>query len=88
MGWLRTIFLGDIGNRLDIADTERDIDTLRGQLRAKRERDRDQDQRIAALERENETLKLCLSELARLLREKNVLGFDDLEQVVQRIEPE
>lgn len=88
MGWLRTIFLGDIGNRLDIADTERDIDSLRDQLRAKRERDRDQDQRIAALEQENDTLKLCLGELARLLREKDVLGFDDLERIVQRIEPE
>ena len=25
MGWGRTLLLGDIGNRLDIEDTERDI---------------------------------------------------------------
>ena len=32
MGWGRTLFLGDIGNRLDIEDTERDIHGLRRQL--------------------------------------------------------
>ena len=29
MGWGRTLFLGDIGNRLDIEDTERDIGSLK-----------------------------------------------------------
>ena len=29
MGWGRTLVLGDIGDRLDIADTEREISNLR-----------------------------------------------------------
>ncbi len=29
MGWGRTLLLGDIGSRLDIADTERDIEKLK-----------------------------------------------------------
>jgi hypothetical protein len=33
MGWMRTLRLGDIGNRLDIADTEDDIRALRNHHR-------------------------------------------------------
>jgi hypothetical protein len=29
MGWARTLLLGDIGNRLDIKDTQRDIARLK-----------------------------------------------------------
>jgi hypothetical protein len=36
MGWLRTLFLGEIGNRLDIADAERHIGDLR--IRQSRQR--------------------------------------------------
>ncbi|QDU34130.1 hypothetical protein KS4_21920 [Poriferisphaera corsica] len=32
MGWGRTLLLGDIGNRMDIADTERDINLLKNKL--------------------------------------------------------
>ena len=34
MGWARTLQLGDIGNRMDIADAERDVADVRPQLRA------------------------------------------------------
>lgn len=33
MGWMRTLLLGDIGNRLDIADTEVEIDRVKQQNR-------------------------------------------------------
>ena len=36
-GWMRTILLGDIGNRLDIADTEEDIRLLRHRHQEKAE---------------------------------------------------
>jgi hypothetical protein len=32
MGWMRTIFLGDIGNRLDIGDAEENISVLRRRI--------------------------------------------------------
>jgi hypothetical protein len=32
MGWGRTLLLGDIGNRLDIEDTERDIERLKREI--------------------------------------------------------
>ena len=33
MGWMRTLFLGDVGNHLDIADTRQDLDAVRRTLR-------------------------------------------------------
>ncbi|MHC5211145.1 MAG: hypothetical protein ACYTG2_10545 [Planctomycetota bacterium] len=63
MGWGRTLLLGDIGNRLDIADTEQHIRDLRGMLRTKSLLDRTQDKRLAELESENEQLKLYLASL-------------------------
>ena len=49
MGWGRTLLLGDIGNRLDIADTERDIASLRTRLRSKAQTDQTQDKRLGEL---------------------------------------
>jgi hypothetical protein len=34
MGWGRTLLLGDIGNRLDIEDTEKDIELLKKDIYA------------------------------------------------------
>lgn len=39
MGWGRTLFSGDVGNRLDIDDCEDGTRRLRRNLRAKTERD-------------------------------------------------
>ena len=39
MGWLRTMFLGDVGNRLDIQDNEHRIAKMqRQQLQGEREK--------------------------------------------------
>ncbi len=86
MGWGRTLFLGDIGNRLDIADTERDVEGLRRRLRSKDRADRAQDERLAALERENDQLKLYLASLVRLLVSKGTLSHDELAALVDGID--
>ncbi len=39
MGWGRTLLLGDVGNRLDIGDCEREISSLRTKLRQKSKND-------------------------------------------------
>ena len=46
MGWARTLLLGDIGNRLDIADTEQDISGIHRELATKRHLDESQDDAI------------------------------------------
>ncbi len=86
MGWGRTLLLGDIGNRLDIADTERDVDTLKHELGRKRELDQSQDQAIRVLQKENEELKLYLASLLRLLVSKNVVTREELASFVELID--
>jgi len=88
MGWGRTLLLGDIGNRLDIADTERDIASLRRRLRSKAGTDQAQDKRLEALESENDQLKLYLASLIRLLVSKGTVSHDELAAFVDIIEPD
>ena len=86
MGWARTLLLGDIGNRLDIEDTERAIEAVRRELRAGRRIDQSQDQIIAALREENQELEIWVASLIRLLEQKGVLAEDDVAKLVRRIE--
>ena len=86
MGWGRTLLLGDIGNRLDIEDTERDITALRKRLRSKGRTDQAQDRRLAEIEDENDQLKLYLASLLRLLVSKRTLTQDELAAFVDIID--
>jgi len=86
MGWGRTLFLGDIGNRLDIADTERDIQSIRDRLKSSMQVDQAQDMRLNNLEAENNQLKLYLASLARLLVAKRVLSEAELRSIVDVID--
>jgi len=86
MGWGRTFLLGDIGNRLDIADTERDVASLRRRLASKSRIDRGQDERLEELENENDQLKLYLASLIRLLVSKGTLSKDEITTFVEIID--
>ncbi|MHC4846536.1 MAG: hypothetical protein ACYTCU_10305 [Planctomycetota bacterium] len=86
MGWGRTLLLGDIGNRLDIADTERDISSLRSRMKSKSSVDWAQDKRIKVLEAENDQLKLYLASLIRLLVGKGTLSQSELSAFVELID--
>jgi len=88
MGWGRTLFLGDIGNRLDIEDTERDIAALKRKIQRRHQSDQSQDKAIQRLEAENEELKLYLTSLVRLLMRKDVLSKEELETMVAVIDAE
>ena len=86
MGWGRTFLLGDVGNRLDIEDTERDIARLRERLGSKVRTDRTQDKRLEELERENDHLNLYLASLIRLLVGKGVLSQQEVARLVDVID--
>ena len=86
MGWGRTLLLGDIGNRLDIADTERDVEGLRRRLHSKEGTDQAQNKRLAELASENDQLKLYLASLIRLLVSKGTLSHDELAALVDGID--
>ena len=90
MGWMRTLLLGDIGNRLDIADNE---DRIRQMRRAQRERDRgksskdeSQDEQLAALQAELTELELTVGAMTSLLLSKGTFTANELEAVVDAIE--
>jgi hypothetical protein len=88
MGWGRTLFLGDIGNRLDIADTERDIKNLHQKISKKSRVDQQQEERLKELEIENDQMKLYLASLIRLLVSKGTLSQHELHAFVDIIDDE
>src|SRR4029450_13939061 len=47
MGWGRTLLLGDIGNRLDIENTERDIASLKQEIAGSFRKEVSQDEKSA-----------------------------------------
>ena len=88
MGWGRTLFLGDIGNRLDIADAERDIRSLKRELDAATRGRRTQDELVTALSAENAELKLYLASIVRLLVQRGTLSREEIEAMVAVIDQE
>ncbi len=88
MGWGRTLLLGDIGNRLDIEDTERDIAQLKRKIAGNFNKDMSQDQKIEALINENAELKLYLASLIRLLMAKGNITQQELEAMVKSVDAE
>ena len=87
MGWMRTILLGDIGNRLDIADAEKSIRALRVSLSKAKRTTRTNEERISILEEENEQLELLITMLLRRLQEKNLLDGDEILSLTEIIDP-
>ena len=81
-------FLGDIGNRLDIADTERDIKNLHQKISKKSRVDQQQEERLKELEIENDQMKLYLASLIRLLVSKGTLSQHELHAFVDIIDDE
>jgi hypothetical protein len=78
MGWMRTIFLGDIGNRLDIEDTEESISLLRRQVHLSDDRDAGQEAAIRGLEIEIDHLRLLVVRLVGILERENLVTAADL----------
>lgn len=88
MGWARTLILGDVGNRLDIADCENDIQVLKASLMEMHQDDLSQDQELIKLRRETDELKLYLSAIVRLLTVKKILTIEELRKMVNVIDSE
>ena len=86
MGWARTLLLGDVGNRLDIADTENDIRKLRRTVRQKVRMDATQDERIERLEKDVGELELCLSALSKLFLTRGVLTPSEVQHLADLID--
>lgn len=88
MGWGRTLFLGDIGNRLDISDCEEDIKVLKESLMHMHDEGQSQDAELMGMRRENDQLKLYLASMIRLLTGKGLLSKDEIRKMVEIIDAE
>ncbi|CAA6691457.1 MULTISPECIES: hypothetical protein [unclassified Lentimonas] len=88
MGWGRTLLLGDVGNRLDIQDTEDEIRRLKGELRSAYRKDMSQDQKLDALVQENAELKLYVASMIRVLTARGVMSHEELNHMVGAIDAE
>jgi hypothetical protein len=88
MGWGRTLLLGDIGNRLDIEDTERDVAYLKREIAGAFQKDTSQDRKIDALVAENAELKLYLAAIVRLLAAKGTISVEELRAMVEAVDVE
>ena len=88
MGWMRTLLLGDIGNRLDIEDTERDVARLhRKQETSARKLDA-KNRQIEVLRNEIAELKLATHALTRFLIERGTIDEQELEQFISDVDAE
>jgi hypothetical protein len=86
MGWGRTLLLGDVGNRLDIEDCERDISELHRLLNEKRSTLHEQNDEINDLRAENEELKLYMASIIKLLISKSVFTQEEFSRFVDIID--
>ena len=86
MGWGRMLLLGNVGQQLDIQDTERALAQLAQQLRETGQFDREVARRLDNVVAENAELKLYLAAIVRLLVSKNVVTPGELKQIVEVID--
>ena len=88
MGWGRTFFLGDVGNRLDISDCEQDIRVLKESLMELNQEEHEVDAELRAVQMENNELKLYLAAVIRLLTSKGIFSQEDIQKMVDIIDAE
>jgi ferritin len=80
------LLLGNLGQQLDINDTQAALDSLSAQLQAAQRADRSVAQQLDELARENGELKLYVAALLRLLVAKQVVSRDELAGIVDAID--
>jgi len=88
MGWMRTLLLGDIGNRLDIADTEKDITAIRASQNKTVQNLHARDKKIELLELELGQQKLAIQALTRFLIEKEMIDDTELDSFIEQVDAE
>ncbi len=82
------LLLGNVGQQLDISDLSNEIAGMERAVVNNESVDREQSVMIERLEQENRELKLYLATLVRLLVAKGALKSEEVETIVQAIEPE
>lgn len=85
---MRTLLLGDIGNRLDIEDTERDISNIRLSQSKAAQALHVKEQELALLRVELGRHKLAIEALSRFLIHKDIISATELDDFIQQVDAE
>lgn len=88
MGWMRTILLGDIGNRLDIADNEEELATLKASQRRSTQALRAKENEIQRLKRELGEQKLAIQALTRFLVSNGTVDQASFDDFIREVDAE
>ena len=82
MGLARFLFLGDIGQQLDLDVHKAELERLREQSTHQRRAFERADHQLDALQQENNELKVSLAAVVRILAAKGILTDRDVRSVV------
>jgi hypothetical protein len=85
MGWMRTLFMGQIGQNLEIEDLRACLEHMRDE---KTSAAWSQKKQIEALQEEAHQLRLRLAVLIKLLVAKNLLTAQEIAAMIVALEPE
>ena len=88
MGWMRTILLGDIGNRMDIADAEDQIGFLKTQQKQASQRLVQKETAFELLTSEVAQQKLAIQALTRFLIKKEIVDAAELDDFIKEVDAE
>jgi hypothetical protein len=88
MGWMRTLLLGDIGNRLDIADAERNVSALQLSHKKTVQNLQKRNREIDRLQDELARQKLATQALTRFLVQKGLINEAELEDFIGLVDAE
>jgi len=90
MGWGRMFLLGEWGQQMDIRDQQEELRSLRRQVRraTSKRGTAELKGRIAALEEDNDELRLHLAALVRYLGNNGTLQKDEFAALVDAVDSE
>lgn len=86
MGWGRMLLLGNVGQQLDIGDTQEAIADLAARVRDTAQVSHGVTQDLQRLQQENDELKLYLTAVIRLLSAKAIITPSELREIVEAVD--
>ena len=85
MGWMHTLFQGDIGQNLEIEELQERLNQMRDE---KTTASWTQEKQIKALREETHELRVRLAVLIKLLVAKKLLTAQEIASMIAALEPE
>jgi len=86
MGWGRMLLLGNLGQQLDIQETQSAVRELEARLQRTGGLDPESGRLLQQLSREHHEMRLYYAALVRLLLAKGIIGHDELASLVYQID--